>query len=81
MFLQEFQEQYSTKHQMQYLAQKDVDELKRIVEELKYRIAVQSAKLVRQLRRKDNLSHKLQKNSDIVTACLQAVSQKRRKCI
>ncbi|XP_072341271.1 TBC1 domain family member 30 isoform X2 [Scyliorhinus torazame] len=78
MFLQEFQEQYSTKHQMQYLAQKDVDELKRIVEELKYRIAVQSAKLVRQLRRKDNLSHKLQKNSDIVTACLQAVSQKRR---
>ncbi|XP_038636477.1 TBC1 domain family member 30 isoform X2 [Scyliorhinus canicula] len=77
-FLQEFQEQYSTKHQMQYLAQKDVVELKRIVEELKYRIAVQSAKLVRQLRRKDNLSHKLQKNSDIVTACLQAVSQKRR---
>ncbi|XP_078424076.1 TBC1 domain family member 30 isoform X1 [Cetorhinus maximus] len=78
MFLQEFQEQYTAKHQMQYLAQKDVDELKRIVEELKYRIAVQSAKLVRQLRRKDNLSHKLQKNSDIVTACLQAVSQKRR---
>ncbi|XP_067906571.1 TBC1 domain family member 30 isoform X2 [Heterodontus francisci] len=56
----------------------DIDELKRIEEELKYRIAVQSAKLVRQLRRKDNLSHKLQKNSDIVTACLQAVSQKRR---
>ncbi|XP_059834366.1 TBC1 domain family member 30-like [Hypanus sabinus] len=77
-FLQEFQEQYTTKHQMQYLAQKDLEELKRIVEELKYRIAVQSAKLVRQLRRKDTLSHKLQKNSDIVTACLQAVSQKRR---
>lgn len=77
-FLQEFQEQHTTKHQVQYLAQKDVDELKRIVEELRYRIAVQSAKLVRQLRRKDNLSHKLQKNSDIVTACLQAVSQKRR---
>ncbi|XP_043565596.1 TBC1 domain family member 30 isoform X2 [Chiloscyllium plagiosum] len=78
MFLQEFQEQYTTKHQILYLAQKDVDELKRIIEELKYRIAVQSAKLVRQLRRKDNLSHKVQKNSDIVTACLQAVSQKRR---
>ncbi|XP_078075926.1 TBC1 domain family member 30 isoform X1 [Mustelus asterias] len=78
MFLQEFQEQYTAKHQMQYLTQKDADELKRIVEELKYRVAVQSAKLVRQLRRKDNLSHKLQKNSDIVTACLQAVSQKRR---
>ncbi|XP_048405409.1 TBC1 domain family member 30 isoform X2 [Stegostoma tigrinum] len=78
MFLQEFQEQYTTKHQMLYLAQKDVNELKRIIEELKYRIAVQSAKLVRQLRRKDNLSHKVQKNSDIVTACLQAVSQKRR---
>ncbi|XP_069760114.1 TBC1 domain family member 30 [Narcine bancroftii] len=77
-FLQEFQEQYTTKHQMQYLTQKDLDELKQIIEELKYRIAVQSAKLVRQLRRKDNLSHKVQKNSDIVTACLQAVSQKRR---
>ncbi|XP_067855575.1 TBC1 domain family member 30 isoform X2 [Heptranchias perlo] len=78
MFLQEFQEQHTAKHQMQYLAQKDLDELKRIVKELKYRIAVQSAKLVRQVKRKDNLSHKLQKSSDIVTACLQAVSQKRR---
>uniref|UniRef100_UPI00398F4B79 TBC1 domain family member 30 n=1 Tax=Pristiophorus japonicus TaxID=55135 RepID=UPI00398F4B79 len=77
-FLQEFQEQYTTKHQLQYLAQKDVDELKPIVEELRYRIAVQSAKLVRQVKRKDNLSHKQQKNNDIVTACLQAVSQKRR---
>uniref|UniRef100_A0A4W3I4W1 TBC1 domain family member 30 n=2 Tax=Callorhinchus milii TaxID=7868 RepID=A0A4W3I4W1_CALMI len=77
-FLQELQEQRSAKQQMQYLEQKDTEEIKRIVEEIKYRIAVRSAKLIRQLKRKDNLLNKRQKNCDIVTACLQAVSQKRR---
>ncbi|TRY79050.1 hypothetical protein DNTS_011029 [Danionella cerebrum] len=38
----------------------------------------QKAKLLRQLKRKDRLQHKLQKNCDILTACLQAASQKRR---
>ncbi|XP_048012431.1 TBC1 domain family member 30 isoform X2 [Megalobrama amblycephala] len=77
-FLQELQEKHTRRHQMKYLAQKGPEELKWIVQEVKYRIAVQSAKLVRQVKRKDRLRQKFQKNCDIVTACLQAVSQKRR---
>ncbi|XP_033880137.1 TBC1 domain family member 30 isoform X1 [Acipenser ruthenus] len=77
-FLQELQEKQTKRHQMQYLAQKDIDELKRIIQEVNYRIGVQSAKLVRQVKRKDRLANKVQKNNDIITACLQAVSQKRR---
>ncbi|KAK2544079.1 Tbc1d30 [Columba livia] len=64
--------------QVKYLRLKDVDELKTIKRELNYRISVQSAKLLRLLKQKDRLVHKVQKNCDIVTACLQAVSQKRR---
>ncbi|XP_051748207.1 TBC1 domain family member 30 isoform X2 [Ctenopharyngodon idella] len=77
-FLQELQEKHTRRHQMKYLAQKGPEELKWIVQEVKYRIAVQSAKLVRQVKRRDRLRQKFQKNCDIVTACLQAVSQKRR---
>lgn len=55
------------------------EELRSIIQEVKYRSGLQSAKLIRQLRRRDRLCHKLQKNYDIITACLQAVSQKRRK--
>lgn len=58
----------------------DTNELKTILQELKYRIGIQSAKLLRQLKQKDRLLHKVQRNCDIVTACLQAVSQKRSKC-
>ncbi|XP_032502371.1 TBC1 domain family member 30 isoform X1 [Phocoena sinus] len=76
--LQELQERPSQRHQMQYLWQKDTDELKMILRELKYRIGIQSAKLLRQLKQKDRLVHKVQRNCDVVTACLQAVSQKRR---
>ncbi|XP_030335163.1 TBC1 domain family member 30 isoform X2 [Strigops habroptila] len=54
-----------------------VDELTTIKRELNYRISVQSAKLLRLLKQKDRLVHQVQKNCDIVTACLQAVSQKR----
>uniref|UniRef100_K7FEF9 TBC1 domain family member 30 n=1 Tax=Pelodiscus sinensis TaxID=13735 RepID=K7FEF9_PELSI len=68
----------SQRHQIEYLGQKDADELATIVRELNYRICVQSAKLLRHLKQKDRLLHKVQKNCDIVTACLQAVSQKRR---
>ncbi|XP_071589581.1 TBC1 domain family member 30 isoform X3 [Heliangelus exortis] len=64
--------------QVKYLRLKDVDELTTIKRELNYRISVQSAKLLRLLKQKDRLVHKVQKNCDIVTACLQAVSQKRR---
>ncbi|KAJ8381974.1 hypothetical protein SKAU_G00027520 [Synaphobranchus kaupii] len=47
-FLQELQEKHTKRHQMNYLAQKDSEELKWIIQEVKYRIAIQSAKLVRQ---------------------------------
>ncbi|XP_029471574.1 TBC1 domain family member 30 isoform X2 [Rhinatrema bivittatum] len=77
-FLQELQEARGRRHQSQYLARKDINELKAIRQEVNYRIGVQSAKLIRQLKQKDRLLHKMQKNCDIVTACLQAVSQKRR---
>ncbi|KAM4782839.1 TBC1 domain family member 30 isoform 2-T2 [Cyanocitta cristata] len=63
--------------QVQYLRLKDVDELTTIKRELNHRISVQSAKLLRLLKQKDRLVQKVQKNCDIVTACLQAVSQKR----
>ncbi|XP_051651744.1 TBC1 domain family member 30 isoform X2 [Manacus candei] len=63
--------------QVKYLRLKDVDELTTIKQELNYRISIQSAKLLRLLKQKDRLVQKVQKNCDIVTACLQAVSQKR----
>ncbi|XP_014318209.1 TBC1 domain family member 30 [Myotis lucifugus] len=78
--LQELRERPSQQHQRLYLRQKDTNELKTILRELKYRIGIQSAKLLRQLKQKDRLLHKVQKNCDIVTACLQAVSQKRSNC-
>ncbi|KAM3858934.1 TBC1 domain family member 30 [Diretmus argenteus] len=77
-FLQELQEKHTRRHQMNYLAQKAPEELHSIIQEVKYRTGLQSAKLLRQLKRRDRLYHKLQKNYDIITACLQAVSQKRR---
>lgn len=77
-FLQELQEKHTRRHQRNYLAQKAPAELRSIIQEVKYRTALQSAKLIRQLRRRDRLCHKLQKHYDVITACLQAVSQKRR---
>ncbi|XP_056132692.1 TBC1 domain family member 30 [Lampris incognitus] len=77
-FLQELQEKHTRRHQMNYLAQKAPRELRSIIQEVKYRNGLQSAKLLRQLRRRDRLHNKLQKNYDVITAFLQAVSQKRR---
>nr|XP_056703188.1 TBC1 domain family member 30 [Euleptes europaea] len=77
-FLQELQRRPSQRHQRTYLAQKDTSELMTIIRELNYRICVQSSKLLRLLKQKDRLLHKVQKNCDVVTASLQAVSQKRR---
>ncbi|XP_066525785.1 TBC1 domain family member 30 [Hoplias malabaricus] len=77
-FLQELQSKNTRRHQINYLSHKDPKELKWIIDEVNYRIGIQSAKLIRQLKRKDRLLHKQQKKCDIVTACLQAVSQKRR---
>lgn len=62
-----------------YYVISDLEELQSIIQEVKYRSGLQSAKLIRQLKRRDRLCHKQQKNYDIITACLQAVSQKRRK--
>ncbi|XP_043823398.1 LOW QUALITY PROTEIN: TBC1 domain family member 30 [Dromiciops gliroides] len=76
--LQELLERQSQRHQIQYLRQKDIGELKATLRELTYSITLQSAKLLRYLKQKDRLLHKVQQNCDIVTACLQAVSQKRR---
>uniref|UniRef100_A0A4X2MCN5 TBC1 domain family member 30 n=2 Tax=Vombatus ursinus TaxID=29139 RepID=A0A4X2MCN5_VOMUR len=76
--LQELLERQSQRHQIQYLRQKDIGELKATLRELTYGIALQSAKLLRHLKQKDRLQHKVQQNCDIVTACLQAASQKRR---
>ncbi|XP_012680861.2 TBC1 domain family member 30 isoform X2 [Clupea harengus] len=77
-FLQELQEKHTRRHQVKYLSPKDPEELKGIIQEMKYRISIQSAKLVRLVRRKDRIHGKLQKNYDVITACLQALSQKRR---
>ncbi|KAM9846077.1 TBC1 domain family member 30 [Aulostomus maculatus] len=77
-FLLELQEKHTRRHQVNYLAQKAPEELRSIIQEVRHRAGLQSAKLIRQLRRRDRLHHKLQKNYDIITACLQAVSQKRR---
>uniref|UniRef100_A0A8C5DXL1 TBC1 domain family member 30 n=1 Tax=Gouania willdenowi TaxID=441366 RepID=A0A8C5DXL1_GOUWI len=77
-FLQELQKRHTRRLQMSYLSQKAPAELRSIIQEVRYRAALQSTKLIRQLKRRDRLCHKLQKNYDIVTACLQAVSQKRR---
>ncbi|XP_008399864.1 TBC1 domain family member 30 isoform X3 [Poecilia reticulata] len=77
-FLQELQERHTRRLQMTYLAQKDLQELRSILQEVKLRSGLQSAKLLRQLKRRDRLAHKRQKNCDVITACLQAVSQKRR---
>ncbi|KAM4712445.1 TBC1 domain family member 30 isoform 2-T2 [Anableps anableps] len=77
-FLQELQERHTRRLQMNYLAQKDPQELRSIIQEVKYRSGLQSTKLIRQLKRRDRLCNKRQKNYDIITACLQAVSQKRR---
>ncbi|XP_054876731.1 TBC1 domain family member 30 isoform X2 [Poeciliopsis prolifica] len=77
-FLQELQEGHTRRLQVTYLAQKDLPELRSIVQEVKHRSGLQSSKLLRQLKRRDRLVHKRQKNYDVITACLQAVSQKRR---
>lgn len=54
-----------------------VVELKKTVDELQHRINFVSSRLVRQLKRRDRRVAKLQHNSDLVTAILQAASQKR----
>ncbi|CAH1783790.1 unnamed protein product [Owenia fusiformis] len=74
----EFERTHSARLSRAYLESKDVDELRTIIDELRYRTNQISARLIRQLKRRDRRIAKLHKNYDLVTAILQAASQKRR---
>ena len=58
---------------------KAVNDLKDLVNEMSSKVNQISAKLIRQLRQKDKLASKLNRNCDILTALLQAKSLKRSK--
>jgi hypothetical protein len=57
----------------------DLGEIRRVSDELSSYVTLLSGRLVRQLKRRDKNAYKLQRNFDILTAILQAVSLKRRK--
>lgn len=69
----------SMSHISCYFFSADVGELKQMVGELQYAISHTSARLIRQLKRKDRHMARLHRNCDVVTAVLQAASLKRRK--
>ncbi|CAM9877056.1 unnamed protein product [Lampetra fluviatilis] len=77
-YFQELSARRTVKLQQQYLASKDVEELLRVRAELQERAALRSTQLVRQLRLRDRRAERLQRHCDVLTACLQAASQKRR---
>lgn len=56
-----------------------MDELEVIAKEIRTRISMLSTKLVKHLKRRDKYAYKLQRNFDVLTAILQAVSLKRRE--
>ncbi|XP_060079402.1 TBC1 domain family member 30-like [Ylistrum balloti] len=64
-------------HQATLEAQ-SVPQLRQLVQELQHRVSVINSQLVRQLKRRERRQAKVQHNADIVTAILQAASQKRR---
>ncbi|XP_038054480.1 TBC1 domain family member 30-like isoform X2 [Patiria miniata] len=55
-----------------------IHELQEMVRDLQHTVAVLSGRLIKQLKRRDRYIAKLNKNQDVLTAVLQAVSQKRR---
>lgn len=57
----------------------EITELERMVKELKRGISMLNSKLVRLLKQRDRNAHKIQENFNVLTALLQARSQKRRK--
>ncbi|XP_066915732.1 TBC1 domain family member 30-like [Clytia hemisphaerica] len=61
-----------------YLETKEITELERMVKELKRGISMLNSKLVRLLKQRDRNAHKIQENFNVLTALLQARSQKRR---
>lgn len=76
--LEELKKQQTRKLQKLFLENKPQAEVIAIKEELDQRVTVISSKLVRQLRQRSRLREKHQKYCDMLTAILQAVSQKRR---
>ena len=55
------------------------NDLRELVNEMSTKVNQISTKLIRQLRQKDKLASKLNRNCDILTALLQAKSLKRSK--
>jgi len=55
----------------------EIIELERMVKELKRGISMLNSKLVRLLKQRDRNAHKIQDNFNVLTALLQARSQKR----
>ena len=53
--------------------------MKNLVNEMSLKVNQSSAKLIRQLKQKDKIAVKLNRNCDILTALLQAKSEKRSK--
>nr|XP_039269640.1 TBC1 domain family member 30-like [Styela clava] len=76
--LEELKRQQTRKLQKLFLEAKSLSEVTAIRDELDERVTVISAKLVRQLRQRSRLREKHQRYCDMLTAILQAVSQKRR---
>ncbi|XP_013384908.1 TBC1 domain family member 30-like isoform X2 [Lingula anatina] len=74
----ELEQRHSNKLNKAFLQNKEEAELRRMVHELKHTVAQMNTRLVRQLRKRDHMKAKLQKNCDVVTAVLQAASLKRR---
>ncbi|KAK0044285.1 TBC1 domain family member 30 [Biomphalaria pfeifferi] len=60
-----------------YLQNQSKCQLERLLADLQHSIAVMNVRLVKQLKRRDRCLARLQRNSDIVTAILQAASLKR----
>ena len=64
------------KHSMEALSKSELNDL---ANQLNAKISQMSAKLIRQLKQRDKLKSKLNKNCDLLTAFLQARSLKRSK--
>ena len=63
-----------------YILITDIPELREMVRDLQKGIAIFNGRLVKLLKRRDRNLARQNKNQDVLTAILQAVSQKRRKC-
>ncbi|XP_071807451.1 TBC1 domain family member 30-like isoform X1 [Asterias amurensis] len=70
--------QESTRLPKAQINTKSNSELRDMVRDLQHSVAVLSGRLIKQLKRRDRYIAKLNKNQDVLTAVLQAVSQKRR---